>query len=273
MDAILGGLSMIDEVVTALREVADELVVPRFRNLAEGDITEKAPGDLVTIVDRETEVVLGKRLANLLHGSLVVGEEAVAADHRVLERIGDPGPVWVIDPIDGTGNFAAGREPFALMVALLRGGRPVLSVIYQPISGLVAAAESGSGTYIDGERMTLDHTPLRSEDLVASVHIRYLPETLREQVKSRLPRLGKILPSRHCAGHDYPELIKGGHHVILYWRSLPWDHAPGALMVREAGGVVRHFDGAQYDPALPHPGLLVCRDDEVYALARRTLLE
>lgn len=264
---------MIDEVVTVLRDVADELVVPRFRNLAEGDISEKAPGDLVTIVDRETEAALGKRLANLLHGSLVVGEEAVAADHRVLERIGDPGPVWVIDPIDGTGNFAAGREPFALMVALLRGGRPALGVIYQPISGLVAAAESGSGAYLDGGRMTLDHTPLRTEDLVASVHTRYLPEVMRERVNSRLPRLGTVLPSKHCAGHDYPELIRGGHHFVLYWRSLPWDHAPGALMVREAGGVVRHFDGAQYDPALPHPGLLVCRDDDVYALARQTLLE
>ena len=264
---------MIDEVVTALREVAGELVVPRFRNLAEGDISEKAPGDLVTIVDRETEAALGKRLAGLLHGSLVVGEEAVAADRRVLERIGDPGPVWVIDPIDGTGNFAAGREPFALMVALLRGGRTVLSVIYQPMSGLVAAAESGSGVYLDGERVTLGHAPLKADDLVASVHTRYLPEALREKVTSRLPRLGEVLPSRHCAGHDYPELLRGGHHFVLYWKSLPWDHAPGALMVREAGGVVRHFDGPQYDPTLPHPGLLVCRDDEVYALARQTLLE
>lgn len=264
---------MIDEVVTALREVAEELVVPRYRNLADGDISEKAPGDLVTVVDRETEVALGKRLGNLLHGSLVVGEEAVAADHRVLERIGDPGPVWVIDPIDGTGNFAAGREPFALMVALLRGGRPVLGVIYQPVSGLVAAAESGSGAFLDGERMTLGRESLGSENLVASVHTRYLPEILREKVNSRLPRLGRVLPSRHCAGHDYAELIRGGHHFVLYWRSLPWDHAPGALLVREAGGVVRHFDGVQYDPALPHPGLLVCRDDEVYALARQTLLE
>jgi fructose-1,6-bisphosphatase/inositol monophosphatase family enzyme len=264
---------MIDEVVTALREVADELVVPRFRNLAQGDISEKAPGDLVTVVDREAEAALGKRLAGLLHGSLVVGEEAVSADHLVLERIGDPGPVWVIDPIDGTGNFAAGREPFALMVALLRGGRTVLGVIYQPMSGLVAAAESGSGAYVDGERMTLDHAPLGVGDLVASVHTRYLPETLRESVKSRLPRLGKVLPSKHCAGDDYPQLLRGGHHFILYWRSLPWDHAPGALLVREAGGAVRHFDGAQYDPTLPHPGLLVCRDDDVFDLARRSLLE
>src|SRR5690349_15407064 len=124
---------MIDRVEAVLREVAAELVLPRFQHLAEGDIHEKSPGDLVTVVDRETETALGGRLADLLPGSLIVGEEAVAADHLVLERIGDPGPVWVVDPIDGTGNFAAGREPFALMVALLRGGIPVLSVIYEPV--------------------------------------------------------------------------------------------------------------------------------------------
>jgi fructose-1,6-bisphosphatase/inositol monophosphatase family enzyme len=264
---------MIDQIVAVLREVADELVLPRFRNLTADHISEKGPGDLVTIVDRETEAELGKRLSGLLHGSLVVGEEAVAADHRVLELVGDPGPVWVVDPIDGTGNFASGKEPFALMVALLRGGRPVQSVIYQPVPGLVAAAEAGSGAYLDGRRMVLDHSPLGTEDLVASVHMRYLPEALREEVKARLPRLGKVLPSAHCAGHDYPELIRGGHHFVLYWKSLPWDHAPGALLVREAGGVVRHFDGSQYDPALPHPGLLVCRDDDVFALAKQALLE
>ncbi len=264
---------MIDQVVKVLREVSEELVLPRFRNLADGDITEKSPGDLVTIVDRETEAALGLRLADLLHGSLVVGEEAVAADHRVLERIGDPGPVWLIDPIDGTGNFAAGKEPFAVMVALLRGGVPALSVVYQPMTGLVAAAELGSGAYVDGVRVDLDHGTLTTDQLIGTVHSRYLPEALREQVTGRLDRIAERLPSRHCAGHDYPELLLGHHHFVLYWRSLPWDHAPGSLLVREAGGVVKHFDGSEYDPTQPHPGLLVCRDEGVFALARDALLE
>lgn len=264
---------MIDQVVKVLREVAEELVLPRFRNLAEGDVMEKGPGDLVTIVDRETEEALGIRLADLLHGSLVVGEEAVAADHRVLERVGDPGPVWVIDPIDGTGNFAAGKEPFALMVALLRGGVPVLSVIYQPVPGMIAAAESGAGAYVDGVRMTLERGAITTAELVGTVHTKYLPEALREEVRGRVSRIGTVLPSPHCAGHDYPELAAGRQHFVLFWKSLPWDHAPGALLVREAGGVVKHFDGTEYDPALPHPGLLVCRDEEVFTLARLALLE
>jgi len=149
---------MIERVVAVLREVGDELVLPRFRHLREDDVLEKSPGDIVTIVDREAELELESRLTSLLHGSLAVGEEAVAADHRVLERIGDPGPVWLIDPIDGTGNFAAGKEPFALMVALLRGGDPVLAVIYEPVPKTVTMAELGSGSYVDGVRMTMDTT-------------------------------------------------------------------------------------------------------------------
>ncbi len=265
---------MIDRVVSVLREVGDELVLPRFRNLADSEVLEKSPGDIVTIVDRQAEAELEKRLSALLQGSLVVGEEAVAADHRVLERIGDPGPVWVIDPIDGTGNFAAGKEPFAVMVALLRGGEPVLAVIYEPVPKTVTAAELGSGSYMDGERVTMDQTPVNGAgDLRGALATTYLPEALKEQVISRSALLGKAMRPQYCAGREYPNLLRGEQHFTLFWRSLPWDHAPGALITREAGGVVRHFDGTDYDPTQPHLGLLACRDEEVFHLAKRTLLE
>jgi fructose-1,6-bisphosphatase/inositol monophosphatase family enzyme len=264
---------MIDRVEAVLREVAEEVVLPRFRNLAEGDVHEKSPGDLVTVVDREAETALSARLAELLHGSLVVGEEAVAADHRVLERIGDPGPVWVIDPIDGTGNFAAGREPFALMVALLRGGDPVLGVIYEPVPGTVAAAEAGGGSYVDGERVWLDHGPLPTERLRGALATKYLPEAMRAQLLSRTDRLGEVSFGHHCAGREYPDIVRGKQEFALFWKSLPWDHAPGTLFLREAGGVVRHFDGAEYDPVLPRQGLLACRDAEVFRQVQAALLE
>lgn len=265
---------MIDRVESVLREVADELVLPRYRKLAAHEVIEKSPGDLVTIVDRETEVALTRRLTDLLPGSLVVGEEAVAADHRVLERIGDPGPVWVVDPIDGTGNFAAGKEPFALMVALLRGGEPVLGVIYEPTIDSLAAAEVGSGSYLDGVRVTTDQTPVKSPgDLRGALAVRYLPEGLREQVLERSQQLGEALKPQHCAGREYPDVVRGRQDFVLFWRSLPWDHAPGAVFTREAGGVVRHFDGTEYDPAQPRPGLLACRNEEVFQVLREALLE
>jgi fructose-1,6-bisphosphatase/inositol monophosphatase family enzyme len=264
---------MIDRIEAVLREAAGELVLPRFRNLAEGDVHEKSPGDLVTVVDREVEAALSVRLAELWPGSLVVGEEAVAADHRVLERLGDPGPVWVIDPIDGTGNFAAGREPFAMMVALLRGGAPVLSVIYEPVPGTVAAAESGGGSTLDGEPVSADHRSIPTDQLRGALATKYLPEAVKAQLLARTDRLGAVSFGHHCAGREYPDIVRGRQQFALFWKSLPWDHSPGALFLREAGGVVRHFDGAEYDPALPRQGLLACRDDEIFWQVQSALLE
>ncbi len=263
---------MIDQVVSVLRETAQTVVLPRFRNLADGEIVEKSPGDLVTVADREAEMLLSARLAALLPGSLVVGEEAVAADPSVLARMSDDGPVWVIDPIDGTGNFAAGREPFGMMVALMRGGVPVLAVIYEPVPDMVTVAESGSGSYIDGERMVLDHTPLSPDELRGAVMTKYLPPQVREQVEARLPKLSEAIPGLRCAAREYPELLRQTRHFAMFWRAKPWDHAPGTLVIREAGGVVKHFDGDDYDPVRPREGLVVCRDDEVFSLVRSVLL-
>src|SRR6185437_792815 len=100
----------------------DEEVMPRFEKLESGDISEKGPGDLVTVADIAAEHRLTPALRGLLPGSLVVGEEAVAADPAVLALLDGDDYVWVVDPIDGTANFAAGIPLFAVMVALIRRG-------------------------------------------------------------------------------------------------------------------------------------------------------
>src|SRR5215467_2079228 len=93
--------------VTALIEETAALeILPRFQKLAAGDIREKTPGDFVTVADEAAEAHLTPLLAALLPGSLVLGEEAAAADSLLLDRLlGEPA-VWVVDPVDGTGNFA-----------------------------------------------------------------------------------------------------------------------------------------------------------------------
>ena len=118
---------MLEEVAGLIREVATTIVLPRFRRLDAEDIQQKSPGDVVTVADHESELALEAGLTRLLPGSEVVGEEAVAADPGVLGRMADRGAVWIVDPLDGTNNFAAGKTPFAVMVALLRGGEPAAS--------------------------------------------------------------------------------------------------------------------------------------------------
>jgi len=111
------------KVAGIIREIAEEQVLPRFQALADHEVQEKVAGELVTVVDLAVEDHLTRRLTELLPGSLVVGEEAVHADPALMDRLASDAPVWIIDPIDGTRNFAHGRPVFAIMVALAKAGR------------------------------------------------------------------------------------------------------------------------------------------------------
>ena len=114
----------IEAVTAILREVAAEEVMPRFRSLAEHEVRAKDGGELVTVADIAAERQITRRLRDLLPGSQVVGEEATAEDPGLLDTFAqEDGWIWVIDPIDGTSNFAGGRPVFALMVAPGAPGR------------------------------------------------------------------------------------------------------------------------------------------------------
>jgi fructose-1,6-bisphosphatase/inositol monophosphatase family enzyme len=150
----------LDSVAQVLRDAAESEILPRFRQLAAADIREKGPGDLVTVADEAAEIAITPRLLALLPGSIVVGEEAAAADPELLRHLSGDQSVWVIDPIDGTANYASGVPVFAVMVALIRDDRTIASWIYDPISGEMAMAKAGSGVSVAGDTLP----PWRSFD-------------------------------------------------------------------------------------------------------------
>ena len=263
---------MIDAVSALVREAAETAIRPRFGRLADSDVSFKSPGDPVTIADRESEKLLTEGLTALLPGSVVVGEEAAADDPELLGRAAGGGDVWVVDPLDGTKNFAAGHGPFAVMVALLRGGAPVAGWILDVLSDTLAVAEAGGGAYLAGEltRTRVDDPP--AGELRGAIALTYLPDDLKAQVTARSSALGAVLPPLHCAGEEYPSIVGGRQDFVLFWRTLPWDHAPGALLVREAGGVVRRLDGSEYRIGDDGHGLLAAANDAIWHTVRDTLL-
>ena len=113
-------------VADLIRDVAASELLPRFRNLSKDDIRLKGPGDYVTVADVAAEQRLASGLAKILPGVPVVGEEAVEADAGLVHLIGRPGEsCWIVDPLDGTANFAAGRDTFAIIVALVQNRQTV----------------------------------------------------------------------------------------------------------------------------------------------------
>ncbi|GIH29297.1 inositol monophosphatase [Acrocarpospora phusangensis] len=245
----------IDDVTEILREAAQTVIVPRFRALAAGEVMEKAPGEVVTVVDREAEELITRRLRGVIDAP-VVGEEAVAADPRLVDVLAEAPTVWLVDPLDGTANFVAGSTDYAVMAALVRHGRTVASWILRPDDDRVYVAEHGAGAWRDGVRLRREPASDDPAGLRGVVLTRFLTPDARAHVEAVESRFAAVGPGARCAGVDYPRLVEGELDFVLFQRLLPWDHAPGVLLLTEAGGVALHPDRTPYRPAEGRPGLL-----------------
>ena len=263
----------LDAVARLLQDASAQVVDPRFRSLTADQVHEKAPGDLVTEADREAEVLITAGLADLDPTAVVVGEEAVAADATVLDRLRTAPRAWVVDPVDGTANFVEGSPEHAVMAALVEHGVPTAAVIWQPQLGVLWTAERGSGAYRDGERLPqapeLPRDPAELHGAVASTYVD--PDT-RARLEGHRGRFAAVGPGPRCCGVVYPRIALGEEHFAMFWKMAPWDHAPGALLVEECGGAVRRWDGAAYRVDVPGTGLLAEGDDGAWDVVREGLL-
>jgi len=252
----------VETVTRLIAEIAAEEVLPRFRRLAEGEVREKAAGELVTVADEAAERRLEARLKDLWPGSVVLGEEAAARDVAVMDYLAGEAPVWVVDPVDGTGNFARGREPFAVMVALVRGGETLAAWIHDPVTGRTARAELGGGALLDGMRLRVAVAPLSAASMSGTLHSgQFGSREINRRLEKRRQRV-HALKSLRCAGAEYVRLAAGQQHFSFFTKLAPWDHAPGALLFTEAGGVARLLDGRAYTPLRrDSDGLLLAPDD------------
>jgi fructose-1,6-bisphosphatase/inositol monophosphatase family enzyme len=252
-----------ERVAELLRETAAAELLPRFRNLAKHEIREKKPGDLVTVADMASEQRLASGLAKILPGVPVVGEEGVHADPSLVDLIRRPGEsCWIVDPLDGTANFAAGRDRFAIIVCLVHDTRTIGGWILDVPNDRMAAAEKGQGVTLDGVAVRGQPPVGRPNGLIGD---RVRKEFDRQLSESQRARLGELTTLR-CAGREYIEMLAGRYSFSLYRMTKPWDHAAGALMLTEAGGNALRFNGAPYGPADPmESGIIASHSLQVLA--------
>ncbi|MBL8710304.1 MAG: inositol monophosphatase [Rhodospirillaceae bacterium] len=254
-----------ETVADLIRRVAAAEILPRFRNLKDGETRQKSPGDFVTIADESAELALTPELLRILPGSVVVGEEATAKNPDVMRALADPAPVWVVDPIDGTGNFASGQEGFVSMLALIQADDVLASWIYHPVSGEMTMARKGAGVTIDGRRIDPFAAPPREAQGVLAYGQRGAPG-IAQMVDRRRGAVTQVKSSR-AAGIDYVRMAKGEIDFTFFSGIMPWDHAPGAMIVRELGGQIGYIraDGL-YRPsqALSAAGILSANSRDVW---------
>ncbi len=254
-----------DEILTLMRDVADEVVNPRFRALAEGEVHEKRPGDLVTDADREAEVLITRALVAAFPDAVVLGEETFAADPALMDRYAAAPHAFTLDPVDGTKNFVHGSPDHAVMVSETVDGQAVRAWIWQPQHRVGYVAERGAGAWRhDAEGTTRLTVPDASAEASAADGPRGRTSR-RAWIGRSLDGLPPLELTWVSCGIDYPKLVEGAADYVLYGRGAPWDHVPGSLLLAEAGGLLGRTDGQAYSPRdTAPPGLVAAGSAGVY---------
>ena len=230
------------EIVSGIiREVAEREVLPRFQRLAAHEITEKSAGDIVTIADERAEQALEEALLELLPGAGVVGEEAASRAPETMAVLSEDRPVWVIDPVDGTQNFADGKKCFAMIIALVQSGTTIAGWIHEPIKNTTVWAKIGEGAYEsahEGNRRLHLEGATQINEFNGSLSRKYRErvESMRQRPEMR-DEVPKSIVRYRCVGAEYADMARGELQFARYGGRLkPWDHAAGVLIHTEAGG-------------------------------------
>jgi myo-inositol-1(or 4)-monophosphatase len=199
----------------------------------------KGPGDRVTDVDRAVQARMLRDIATWFPGDGIVAEEG---DHRT--RV-DREFVWVVDPLDGTNNYALGIPSYAVAVGILRGGEPYAGVVHDPNTGFTCSAARGHGAFAGERKLALAARALSASSNV-SVRVpldpRFEPVTLEWLRRYKLRAFGSV--ALHLA---YAAI--GAIDVVLDHRAAAWDVVAGAAVLLEAGGVITAPTGRPLFPA------------------------
>ena len=254
-------------MLSLLKDVAEEVINPRFRALAAGEIHEKRPGDLVTDADREAEVLITAALVGAYPDAVVLGEETFAGDPALMERYAAADHAFTVDPVDGTKNFVHGSKDHAVMVAETVAGEAVRAWIWQPQHELGFVAERGAGTWRhDDEGSRRLTVPERPEGALRGRTSR------RAWIGQSLGGLEPMTLTWVSCGIDYPKLVEGTADYIVYAKAAPWDHVPGSLLLSEAGGLLGTTAGVAYSPRdIAPPGLVAAGSPTAYDRVCRAL--
>jgi len=266
----------LDRLSAILVQAADAQIMPRFRALEEnGGIREKTGAlDLVTDADEQGEWMIRDFCAKAFPQALFVGEESVARDKALLGKIAGADLAIIVDPIDGTANFAWGLPLFGVMAAVVAKGETVAGLIYDPVGRDWHKALRGHGAW--GESAS-GHTrdlrvakpgPLSEMTGLSSWYL--MPEPQRARTVANLAKT-KACFNYRCAAYEYRLIAEGLVHFSLQYKLMPWDHAAGVLIHGEAGGYSALLDGSPYAPTKHEGGIISAPDRESYELIKREL--
>jgi len=221
------------EDLPRLREIvvsaAREELLPRFARVARG---RKADGSVIT----EADLVVQQRIAGQLQAhwpdTVFLGEEMDAAQQAALLASGRP--LWCLDPLDGTSNFAAGIPCFSVSLALLDAGQVVAGIVHDPLRDECFSAWRGHGAWLNGAPLAAARTGLTLRQATGMIDFKRLPRELAVRLVTEMPYASQR--SFGSVALDWCWIAAGRCHIYLHGRQNIWDYAAGSLVLAEAGG-------------------------------------
>ena len=255
-------------LIETAREAARLHIMPRFRQLDADAVTAKsAADDLVTIADQEAERHMAAAIAAALPGARIVGEEAAEDDPSLVGQLAEAPLAVIIDPVDGTWNFAHGLATFGVILAVTVRGAPVFGLLYDPVLDDWVLARKGGGAWFcrpgaAPRRLTMPAQP--SPATGGFLPLRLFPAVAQARLASELIT-GTRTNALGCACHEYRMMAMGHGRYMFGVGPKPWDHAAGTLAVTEAGGMVAMLDGSPYDPSSRKGVLLSAQSPAIFA--------
>lgn len=245
--------------VAVVREVAAREVMPRFLNTAH---SRKGDGSVVTEADIAAQQALAPALRALVDCAFV-GEEMTRGEQDQAWLDGSEA-LWCVDPIDGTSNFACGLPSFAISVALMRGGRPVLGVIYDPVADEAFQAEAGRGAWLNDTPLPLRRRQVPLRQAMAGIEFKRLDRALAATLTAKAP---------YCSQRNYGSsalewcyAAAGRFDVYLHGGQKLWDYAAGWLIFQEAGGRCASLDQDEFwDGGVWEKSVIAALDPALFA--------
>jgi Archaeal fructose-1,6-bisphosphatase and related enzymes of inositol monophosphatase family len=250
-------------VIAAVKLVAAEEIMPRYLKVAH---QHKSDGSLCTEADLAAQSALVKKLTAIVNVP-VLGEEMTATEQQALWQTGHDG-LWCIDPIDGTSNFVRGLPYFAVSVALLRQGKSVLGVVYDPVADEMFAAEQGRGAFLNGVSLLSRDTVTTLKQALASVDLKRLDGKLLTALAANPPYSSQR--NFGASALDWCYTAAGRFDLYLHGGQKLWDYAAGVLILQESGGqacCVAQDDFSQGD--IWERSVVAARDEKLFGLWKR----
>lgn len=228
-------------VAVAAAQQAGKLIADATRTDFRVDYKQGTRTNLVTEVDRRAEAAIIEALSQAF------------PDHRILAEEGGEGSQqaspyqWVVDPLDGTTNFAHGFPAFCVSIALEVEGRIVLGVVYDPLRQELFEAEAGHGAFLNGEQLRVSPTATLDTSLLVT-GFAYDQEGRRSNLEhfSRLVLQAQGIRRTGSAAMDLCYVASGRIDGFWEMKLCPWDVAAGSLIVTEAGGLITDFAGRAF---------------------------